>query len=70
MLDIYQLNLAGLLLACGVLFVSGAEDKKVAKEDMKKGSKQQQTQKPQQGSQWAFYVVYALVMGSDWLQVP
>ncbi|KAF9876055.1 major facilitator superfamily transporter [Colletotrichum karsti] len=68
MLDIYQLNLAGLLLACGVLFASGTEQKQVAKKDeKKKDSKQQQKQK---GSQWAFYVVYALVMGSDWLQGP
>ncbi|GKT44178.1 molybdate-anion transporter [Colletotrichum spaethianum] len=68
MLDIYQLNLAGLLLACGTLFASGSQEKqKVAKKDVKKDTKP----KPkQQGSQWAFYVVYALVMGSDWLQGP
>lgn len=67
MLDIYQINLAGLLLACGVLFASGGQDKTdVSKKDAKKSPQQ----KPKQtGSQWAFYVVYALVMGSDWLQV-
>ncbi|GKT94226.1 major facilitator superfamily domain-containing protein [Colletotrichum tofieldiae] len=68
MLDIYHLNLAGLLLACGMLFASGRqEEHKVVKKDEKKVTKQ----KPKrQGSQWAFYVVYALVMGSDWLQGP
>ncbi|EFQ33535.1 major facilitator superfamily transporter [Colletotrichum graminicola M1.001] len=68
MLDIYQINLAGLLLACGTLFASGSRDKQnVAKKDEKKDTKQ----KPKkQGSQWAFYVVYALAMGSDWLQGP
>ncbi|WQF86150.1 hypothetical protein CDEST_11164 [Colletotrichum destructivum] len=69
MLDIYQLNLAGLLLACGALFASGRQEKqKLARKDVKKDAKQKQKQK-RQGSQWAFYVVYALVMGSDWLQV-
>ncbi|GJD00831.1 major facilitator superfamily transporter [Colletotrichum higginsianum] len=67
MLDIYQLNLAGLLLACGALFASGRQEKQnVAGKDVKKDAKQKQKR---QGSQWAFYVVYALVMGSDWLQV-
>ncbi|OHF00260.1 major facilitator superfamily transporter [Colletotrichum orchidophilum] len=68
MLDIYQVNLGGLLLACGFLFASGSQDKSNAsKGDEKKNSQQ----KPKQtGSQWAFYVVYALVMGSDWLQGP
>ncbi|KZL85017.1 major facilitator superfamily transporter, partial [Colletotrichum incanum] len=68
MLDIYHINLAGLLLACGTLFASGSqEEHKAAKEDGKKDTKQ----KPKrQGSQWAFYAVYALVMGSDWLQGP
>ncbi|CCF33927.1 major facilitator superfamily transporter [Colletotrichum higginsianum] len=68
MLDIYQLNLAGLLLACGALFASGRQEKQnVAGKDVKKDAKQKQKR---QGSQWAFYVVYALVMGSDWLQGP
>lgn len=67
MLDIYQLNLAGLLAACGALFASSNTDKPVKKDE--KSAKQQKKEKPQQGSQWAFYVVYALVMGSDWLQV-
>ncbi|KAK1524182.1 major facilitator superfamily transporter [Colletotrichum costaricense] len=68
MLDIYQINLAGLLLACGVLFASGGQDKSdVSKKDEKKSSQQKSKQT---GSQWAFYVVYALVMGSDWLQGP
>ncbi|OHW90691.1 major facilitator superfamily transporter [Colletotrichum incanum] len=58
MLDIYHINLAGLLLACGTLFASGSqEEHKAAKEDGKKDTKQ----KPKrQGSQWAFYAVYAL----------
>lgn len=67
MLDIYQLNLAGLLVACGALFASSSTDKPVKKDE--KSAKQQKKEKYQQGSQWAFYVVYALVMGSDWLQV-
>ncbi|WYZ35551.1 hypothetical protein EsH8_X_000198 [Colletotrichum jinshuiense] len=69
MLDIYQLNLAGLLLACGVLFAQrGQEKDKASKENEKKDTKQKKKQ--QQDSQWSFYVVYALVMGSDWLQGP
>ncbi|KAI8153412.1 Molybdate-anion transporter [Colletotrichum sp. SAR 10_70] len=68
MLDIYQLNLAGLLVACGALFASSSTDKPVKNDE--KSAKQQKKEKPQQGSQWAFYVVYALVMGSDWLQGP
>ncbi|OLN85143.1 Molybdate-anion transporter 2 [Colletotrichum chlorophyti] len=72
MLDIYQLNLAGLLLACGVLFSSDSTGKDISPVTDEKKDTKQQKQKPKspQASQWAFYVVYALVMGSDWLQGP
>jgi hypothetical protein len=74
MLDTYQLNLAGLLLLCGTLFAArpgpDANKADVDEEEKKKkkdGAKQYVNL--YKGSQWSFYVVYALVMGADWLQV-
>jgi MFS transporter, MFS domain-containing protein family, molybdate-anion transporter len=73
MLDTYQLNLAGLLCVCSLLFASqtkdGEKNSSTAKADAKDGAKTRQYERRYQGSQWAFYVVYALVMGADWLQV-
>jgi MFS transporter, MFS domain-containing protein family, molybdate-anion transporter len=69
-LDTYQLNLASLLLICGTLFAAqGSTETSVkSKVDAEKEGKRQYV-RAYQGSQWAFYVVYALVMGADWLQV-
>lgn len=69
-LDYYQKSLAGLLLVCGTLLVTGSP----STESKTKGpgtadSKKRQYEAPNRGSQWAFYVVYGLVMASDWLQV-
>ena len=64
MLDTYQINLAGLLLACGVLLAVRSTPSSSEKEDVKPKAP---TSKGQT-SQWAFFIVYALVMGSDWLQ--
>ncbi|TDZ40309.1 Molybdate-anion transporter [Colletotrichum trifolii] len=70
MAGIYQLNLVGLLLACGLLFAKGsAKDTEIAKPNSKDKAKQVD-KKSANVSQWPFYVVYALVMGSDWLQGP
>ena len=71
MLDTYQLNLAGLLLACGTLFAvrRGSDAAAPAAVDSKKKDPPKQYVNNYRGSQWAFYVVYALVMGADWLQV-
>ncbi|KAF6807222.1 major facilitator superfamily transporter [Colletotrichum sojae] len=71
MLDIYQLNLAGLLLGCGILFASNSQAKdETVERSEKKDIKRQENHGNQEATQWAFYVVYALVMGSDWLQGP
>jgi MFS transporter, MFS domain-containing protein family, molybdate-anion transporter len=70
MLDTYQLNLAGLLLVCGTLLAarsSQSGDGEVVVDEKKDGKKQYVS--AYRGSQWAFFVVYALVMGADWLQV-
>ena len=65
-LDPYQKNLAGLLLVCGTLLATGSSAKgRLSAEDVKR----RQYGADYRGSQWAFYVVYALVMASDWLQV-
>jgi len=61
-LDIYQKNLAGLLLVCGTLLATGSPSKQ--------GKQKAGRESPHQGSQRAFYIVYALVMASDWLQGP
>ncbi|KAM0286760.1 hypothetical protein ACHAQH_000780 [Verticillium albo-atrum] len=61
MLDTYQLNLAALLLACGVLLASRPSTRTTkAKNNSSNASP----------SQRSFFVVYALVMASDWLQGP
>ncbi|KAH7376325.1 major facilitator superfamily transporter [Plectosphaerella cucumerina] len=68
MLDTYQLNLAGLVLACGVLLALPSSSPKASrKSPLKPGAKPKSGKK---ASQWAFFTVYALVMASDWLQGP
>lgn len=73
MLDTYQLNLAGLVLACGVLLAvpssSPSKTSSSRKSPRKPGTKSK-TAAAGQASQWAFFTVYALVMASDWLQGP
>ncbi|KAM0331685.1 hypothetical protein ACHAQA_003364 [Verticillium albo-atrum] len=65
MLDTYQLNLAGLLLACSVLFATRPSDKPTPSP-----AKATKVKKTSNASQRAFFAVYALVMASDWLQGP
>lgn len=73
-MDIYSINLAGLLAVCGVLFAvqkrssnnNNKNDEKTATTKSNKAAKKQQ---PTSNSQRPFLVVYALVMGADWLQV-
>lgn len=64
MLDTYQINLAGLLLACGALLAVRSTPSSSEKKD----AKPKASTSKGQTSQWAFFIVYALVMGSDWLQ--
>ena len=66
-LDAYQQNLAGLLLVCGTLLATGSGE--TSRKSDSQDEKGRQYAAPPRGSQWAFYVVYALVMASDWLQV-
>lgn len=71
-MDTYQLNFAGLLGLCAVLFIAQRSssqdraDKKPSdpkkKVDIKEGD-------GADASQWPFLTVFALVMASDWLQV-
>lgn len=72
-MDTYQLNFTGLLGLCAVLFVAQrrkpAQPKQDAKTtESKKDSKPKQKIDGNEASQWPFLVVFALVMGSDWLQ--
>lgn len=72
-MDTYQLNFTGLLGLCAVLFVAQrrkpAQPKQDAKPtESKRGSKPKQKMDGNEASQWPFLVVFALVMGSDWLQ--
>ena len=72
-MDTYQLNFTGLLGLCAVLFVAQrrkpAQPKQDAKPaEVKKDSKPKQKTDSNEASQWPFLVVFALVMGSDWLQ--
>jgi len=79
-MDIYKANLAGLLGLCGALFVAQRQTApKSATTDGKKTTESKNGKKTSgpaskvvDGSdpvQWAFLVVYSLVMGADWLQV-
>lgn len=63
--DIYQKNLAGLLLVCGALLATQGTKESPARDAAAKG-------KPAhaRASQTPFYIAYALVMASDWLQGP
>ena len=63
-LDTYQLNLAGLVLACAVILAVTAQRQAGTKSETSRDSPQQN-----HASQKAFFIVYALIMGSDWLQV-
>jgi MFS transporter, MFS domain-containing protein family, molybdate-anion transporter len=72
-MDTYQLNFTGLLGLCAVLFVAQGRKpdqpkQDAKKEQAKKDSKNQQKTNTNDASQWPFLVVFALVMGSDWLQ--
>lgn len=62
-MDVYQINLAGLLSLCAAL--AYAQRKPAHRKA--KGSNGG-TGNPE-ASQWPFLVVYSLVMGADWLQV-
>lgn len=74
-MDTYQLNFTGLLGLCAALFVAQrrkpAQPKQDAKStESKKDAKAKQDTNSNEASQWPFLVVFALVMGSDWLQGP
>lgn len=62
MMDIYQLNFAGLLGLCAVLSLAGRKPAQPA-------GKRKQSKESSKVSQSPFLVVYSLVMGADWLQV-
>lgn len=62
-MDIYQLNFAGLLGLCAVLFVAQRKPAEQAKPGATKKIDSAEA------SQWPFLTVFALVMASDWLQV-
>lgn len=68
----YQLNLAGLLGLCGVLFVAQrrSSQQETSNEKATESSKQikDKVVDTTEASQWPFLTVFALVMGSDWLQ--
>lgn len=63
-MDTYQLNFAGLLGLCAVLFVAQRKPTEQAKPSGKVKNVDSA-----EASQWPFLAVFALVMGSDWLQV-
>lgn len=63
-MDTYQLNFAGLLGICAVLFVTQRKPAEQAKPSGKAKNVDSA-----EASQWPFLTVFALVMGSDWLQV-
>lgn len=71
-MDTYQLNFAGLLGLCAVLFVAQrkpTQEKAAGKpENLQKNPKVKEISSSEV-SQWPFFTVFALVMGSDWLQV-
>ncbi|EEY22050.1 major facilitator superfamily domain-containing protein [Verticillium alfalfae VaMs.102] len=83
MLDTYQLNLAALLLACGVLVATRPSAKtktrppaanttttSKAKADSSNNAASRARAESPSSSQTSFFLVYALVMASDWLQGP
>ena len=70
MLDVYQINFAGLLGLCGILFAASRKSTKsnVKGQGVSKTASKKASTNPE-ASQWTFLVVFALVMGADWLQV-
>ncbi|KAJ4411326.1 hypothetical protein N0V82_009015 [Gnomoniopsis sp. IMI 355080] len=72
--DPYQINLAGLLGLCGVLLVAQRYSSKETPVDKSTESKKKTIKdkaiESAEASQWPFLTVFALVMGSDWLQGP
>lgn len=67
----YQLNLGSLLGLCGALFIAQRYSSKEQPEEKLPKSKKQIKDKvvdSTEASQWPFLTVFALVMGSDWLQ--
>ncbi|KAG8169478.1 hypothetical protein KVR01_000223 [Diaporthe batatas] len=74
-MDTYQLNFAGLLGLCAALFIAQRRKPAQPKQDANKAEAKKEPETKQQthsdeASQWPFLVVFALVMGSDWLQGP
>ncbi|KAK3316247.1 major facilitator superfamily transporter [Apodospora peruviana] len=69
MVDIYTLNLGGLLALCGALFVAQSRSN-ASKKDNTKTKKKPQVKNESSKSQLPFLLIYALVMGADWLQGP
>jgi len=75
-MDMYKANLGGLLAVCGALFAAQRlAAPKSATSESKEGKGKKATPSSQKAAdnpeavQWAFLVVYSLVMGADWLQV-
>ncbi|KAK3333403.1 major facilitator superfamily transporter [Cercophora scortea] len=82
-MDIYTINLTGLLVLCGALFIAQhrgvprggeVEDKKGKDQkndaDLIKSKSKVKNKKKKKADKWPFLTVYALVMGADWLQGP
>lgn len=71
-MDTYQSNLAGLLGLSAALFLAQKTLRSksvVDKSFEKKDTIDKKAGDAAKASQWSFLAVYALVMGSDWLQV-
>lgn len=67
----YQVNLGGLLGLCGALFIAQRYSSKEQLDEKPTKSPKQIKDKvvdSTEASQWSFLTVFALVMGSDWLQ--
>lgn len=69
----YQANLGGLLGLCGALFIAQRYSSKEPEQLEEKPTKSPKQIKDKvvdsaEASQWPFLTVFALVMGSDWLQ--
>lgn len=66
----YQLNLGGLLGLCGALFIAQRYTSQEPSEERPTGPKKikDKVVDTTEASQWPFLTVFALVMGSDWLQ--
>ena len=70
MLDTYQLNLTGLLGLCATLFLAQQNRTKTSPGKSDAPAQRRSSGSGGDASQTAFLVVYALVMGADWLQGP